>query len=199
MTIIKVTNTSTQIQSGSEKAPYPVQVQLDDYLIDASHMLNVTTFRLIIFDPNVPPSGTSKLLYNAQVCDIENMVTTGSWGTSYRSLYDFAQNLLYSYGDPENLFFLFATNGFDVGMVPPPSFVELLFRCGAGAELQKWLRLNPGQSHPERGWVLRPANYIFIGSSGTPMGSPLMEKFETIDGPGPLVTTATWTFPGGDL
>ncbi|ATQ43218.1 hypothetical protein [Caulobacter mirabilis] len=192
-TTISVTNNSMQIPMGGD-APPLVSVTINGQVVPAHGItLNATTFRLIVFNPNSPPNDPSTFLFNKQVNDVANGAATGNWTSTYRSLYDYAENLIYSYSDPSNLFFLFATNGFDKGMVPPPSFVQLLFSCGAGAQLQNWLAQLPGQTNQSL-WVTSPANYIFIGSSGTPMGSPILEKYEVAASGGVFSTTAQCSF-----
>ena len=173
--------------------PPPVSVKVNGVEVwPKSVLLAPTTFRLIIFIPNSPPTDPQAYLFDKVLC---TPMTKGKdpWSLSYGGLFDFAHNLLYSYGDPRNLFFLFATAGFDQGMVPPPSFAQLLFSCGAGSGLQDWLGRTPGQSDQSM-WVSKPANYIFIGSSGTSFKAPLLEKFEAGTGDAAVTTKAECTF-----
>ncbi len=190
-TTITVEMSSSQAGFSSGYVTPRARVTLNGVEIEGKGiMLAATTFRVILFDPSAPPTDPSASLFDEVLCDRTNRGTQ-NWIGTYRGLYDFVQNSIYSAGDPTNLFFLIASAGLDAGMVPPPSFAEFLFSCGAGLQLQGWLGKAPGPANPNL-WISTPANYCFLGTTGLGYDGGF-EKYETTSG-ATLRSTMTISF-----
>jgi hypothetical protein len=88
----------------------------------------------------------------------------GSWGESYRWMWDDVATQIMSSGNVEDQIVIIATFGLDVQMTPTAATFELALGRGAGVDLQQWGLL---PSISEGGYYIQyPANYILLGNTG---------------------------------
>jgi hypothetical protein len=120
----------------------------------------------------------------------------GSWGESYRWMWDDVATQIMSSGDVEQQIVIIATFGLDVLMTPTAASFELFLGRGAGTLLQQW-GLLPYIS--EGGYYIQyPANYALIGNSGYGYdeGYEAFDYTTEYDTPVQTTLTATIDNPG---
>jgi hypothetical protein len=143
-------------------------------------VISPSLLHLIIFDSTQPLTSPSAIVYNRCIWNPDNNWEAELWYSHNDELWDYTHNLILAQAGLDDVTFLMATSGFDAGMVPTGSFATFLFSCGAGPQLQQWIKHVPGGSgaSPPQQWITTPANYIFMGASGTGFGQGFGEKFE---------------------